>query len=150
MFLKIFYLFIFKIGGREKQRERNIDVWEKHLSVAYSTSPAGDLERKPDMCSDQESNLQPFDLQDNNQPTEPHQSGLRKLHISCNLLFGSSLGHSCFIIPSRIRAKVFLDEENTLPLCALIGSMSHLFYSIYLPYQNCLILCCPPHSLKPK
>ena len=33
------YLFIFRGGEREKDRERNIDVREKHRLVASHTSP---------------------------------------------------------------------------------------------------------------
>ena len=60
---------------REKERERNIDVWEKYQSVASQMPPTGDLVGNPGMCPDWESNQQSFSLQDITQPTELHQSG---------------------------------------------------------------------------
>ena len=43
LFKKRFYLFNVREGeGREKRRERNIDVGEKHPSVASCTRPTGD------------------------------------------------------------------------------------------------------------
>ena len=73
-FLKI--LFIFWEGeGREKERERNIDVQEKRLSVAPHMPPTGDLVRNPGMHPDQESNRQPFGSQTGAQSTDLHQPG---------------------------------------------------------------------------
>ena len=68
----IFYLFIF----RERGRERNIDVREKHQLVASRLPPTRDLVCNPGMYPDWELNRQPFGLQDSAQPTELHQSGL--------------------------------------------------------------------------
>ena len=59
-FFKI-YLFIFRERGREGEREREKDTWIPHT-------------HNPGMCPDQESNQQPFALQDDAQPTEPHRS----------------------------------------------------------------------------
>ena len=54
------YLFL-EIGERkEKDREGNINVREKHLSVASHTLPNGVLAHNPGMCPDQESNEPPF------------------------------------------------------------------------------------------
>ena len=40
LFKKRFYVFIFReMGGSEKERERNIDVREKHQSVASQMPP---------------------------------------------------------------------------------------------------------------
>ena len=67
-------------GGRETSMyERNINVREKHWSVNSRTCPwpARDWTRNPGMCPDQELNWRPFVLQDDAQPTEPHQSGMR-------------------------------------------------------------------------
>ena len=68
-------LFIFQEVGREKERERNINVWEKHQSVASHTPPFGDLARNPAVCPDQESKWRPFGSQACAQSTEPHQPG---------------------------------------------------------------------------
>ena len=48
---------------------------EKHQSVASCTPPSGDLAHNLGTCPDQESNQPPSGLQDDTQPTEPHQSG---------------------------------------------------------------------------
>ena len=45
-----------KREAREKERERNIDVQEKHQSVASPMLPAGNLAHNPGMCPDQELN----------------------------------------------------------------------------------------------
>ena len=60
-FLKRFYLFILeRWEGKEKEKERNIDVQEIHQLVDSCTPSTGDLALNPGMCPDQESNLQPF------------------------------------------------------------------------------------------
>ena len=72
--LKIYitYLFILE-RGREGEREG-----EKHpFVVASSISATGDLARNLGMCSDQESNQQPFSSQAHTQPTELHQPGIK-------------------------------------------------------------------------
>ena len=73
------YLFIYffrdRGEGKEKDMERNINVREKHRSVASCTCPTRDQTCNPGTCPDWESNLQPFTLQDNVQPPEPHWSG---------------------------------------------------------------------------
>ena len=52
LFFKRFYLFIFREGGREGEREV-----EKHQCVVASrVPPTGDLARNPGMCPDWESN----------------------------------------------------------------------------------------------
>ena len=73
-FLRL-YLFIFREKGREKERERNIDVQEIHQWVASGTPPTGNLAHNPGMCPDWESNWQPFGSQARSQSTEPHQPG---------------------------------------------------------------------------
>ena len=51
-----FYLLILERGERrEKERERNTDVWEKHWSVAFCMLLLGDLAHNPGMCPDPES-----------------------------------------------------------------------------------------------
>ena len=75
-FYKRLYLFIFREReGREKERERNIDVREIYLSVASHIPPTGDLACNSGMYLDWELNWQPFGLQAGTQPIEPHQPG---------------------------------------------------------------------------
>ena len=58
-FLKDFiYVFLEKEWEGERERERNIDVWEKYQSVASRTHTG--------------LWLRPFGLWDNAQPTEPY------------------------------------------------------------------------------
>ena len=55
LFLKIFYLFIFRERGRERERG------EKHQCVVTSRMPpTGNLAHYPGMCRDGESNQRPF------------------------------------------------------------------------------------------
>ena len=69
------YLFLQRGEGREKEREKNIDVWRIHPSVASRTSTTGDLAHNPGMYPDWESNWRPFGSQASTQSTEPHQPG---------------------------------------------------------------------------
>ena len=81
MFLKDFiYYFLERGEGEGNERERNIDVREKVASCAPAT---GDLSCHPGTCLDWESNQRLFGLQDNAQPTEPHQSGCRCIFLKC-------------------------------------------------------------------
>ena len=66
------YSFLERRQGREKERERNIDGWEKHPLVASHMPPTRDMACNPGMCPDWESNQQPFSLQAGIQSTEPH------------------------------------------------------------------------------
>ena len=50
-FKKRFY-FLEGKGGRKKEGERNIDVWEKHWLVASRTPPTGDLDDNLGLCPD--------------------------------------------------------------------------------------------------
>ena len=74
---KRFYLFSERGEGREKERERNIDVQKKHQLVASHMPPNVNLACNPGMCPDWELNWEPFSSQASAQ-TEPHQPG-------CNL-----------------------------------------------------------------
>ena len=55
-----FYFFLERGEGREKERERNIHVWEIHQSVAPRTHLTGDLAHNPGLCPDWESNQWSF------------------------------------------------------------------------------------------
>ena len=68
IFFKDFiYLLLERGQGREKERDRNINVW---LLIAH---PSKDLARNTGMCPDWESNRRPFGSQAGTQSTEPHQ-----------------------------------------------------------------------------
>ena len=68
------YLLLERGEGSEKERETNISVQGIHRSIASWMPPTGDLAYNPGMCSEWESNQQPF-LQVGTQSTEPHQPG---------------------------------------------------------------------------
>ena len=51
-----FFLLLERETGREKEREGNIDVPEKHRSVASPMPPTGDLACNPGLCPDREAN----------------------------------------------------------------------------------------------
>ena len=52
LLFKRFYLFLERKEGKEKERERNINVW-----LPLARPPLGDLTCNPSMCPDWESNL---------------------------------------------------------------------------------------------
>ena len=59
LLITFIYLFIYRQRGREGEREG-----EKHQClVATHAPPTGDLAHNPGMCSDRESNQQPFGCQ---------------------------------------------------------------------------------------
>ena len=68
-------LFLERWEKREKERERNIDVWEIHQLVASHTPPTRDPACNAGVCPDWELNQRPFGLQTGTQSTEPHQPG---------------------------------------------------------------------------
>ena len=70
-FFKDFIYFLERGEGREKERERNINVWLPLVHLLLGTWPAAQV-----MCPDWEWNQQPFGLQASIQSTEPHQPGL--------------------------------------------------------------------------
>ena len=75
LYLKDFiYVFLERGEGREKQRERNIDVWKKHQLVASHACPNRRPGPQPRHVPDQESNQRLFALRDNVQPTESQAS----------------------------------------------------------------------------
>ena len=73
------YLFLERGEGREKEKVRNIDMWEKHQLAASHTHLHGGLAHNPGVSPDQESSQRLFSLQDDVHPTEPQRSGL---HVS--------------------------------------------------------------------
>ena len=62
------YLFLERGGGREKEREGNINMW-----LPLCTAPTRDLACNTGMCPDWELNQRPFGSQAGTQYTEPHQ-----------------------------------------------------------------------------
>ena len=60
IFIFLIYSSLERGEGKEKERERNIDVQEKHQSVASCTPYTGDLACNPDICLDWELNQLPF------------------------------------------------------------------------------------------
>ena len=78
--------FIFLFLGRGEGRE-------KHQSVASHTPPTEDLVHNSGICPDWEPNRPPLGLQDNAQPTEPHQSE-QQLLFTEHLLHWQMVGSS--------------------------------------------------------
>ena len=75
-FIKRFYLYLERGEGREKERERNISVREKHLLVASHMHPlTADWTCNPDTCPDLVVNQWRFTVWNDAQPTESHHSG---------------------------------------------------------------------------
>ena len=72
LFLKRFYLFIFRERGRGGEREGE----KNQCVVASHVPPTGDLAHNPGMCPDWELNWPPFGSQACAQCTELHQPGL--------------------------------------------------------------------------
>ena len=77
------YLYLDRKEGRERERERNINVW---LHLMNPTG--GKLAQNSGMCPDWESNRQPFGLQASAQSTEPHQP---VLYFIVSITSGQSL-----------------------------------------------------------
>ena len=86
-FLDFVYLLLERGEGKEKERERNIDVQEIHQLVASSTPPTGDLAQNPGMCLDWELNQLSFGSQVGAQSIEPHQPGLDSFFFIPKLLY---------------------------------------------------------------
>ena len=70
-FFKILFISFYRGEEREKERERNINVW-----LPLSQPSTGDLTHNPGMYPDWELNWWPFGSQAGTQLTEPHQPGL--------------------------------------------------------------------------
>ena len=74
---KRFHLFICRERGREGEREgKKHLMWKRNIYWLPLTCPNWRPSlQPPGMCSDRESNQWPFSLQNDAQPTEPHQAG---------------------------------------------------------------------------
>ena len=70
MFKEFIYLFLERGEGRQKERERDIDVRERHPSVASGRCPSWGPNPQPGVCPDKELNRQPVALRDDIQLTE--------------------------------------------------------------------------------
>ena len=90
LFKLINQLFLERGEGREKERERNINVRQKHSSVASGVPPTRDLACNPGRCPDWESNLL------------VHRPALSPLSHSSHGYFhgATALNHSCNITHS--------------------------------------------------
>ena len=76
----LFIYFLERGEGREKEKERNINVREIHQSVASHTCPAGGPSCDPGRWPDWELNWQPFGSQAGAQSSEPYQPGLKYIY----------------------------------------------------------------------
>ena len=65
--------------GREKEKERNIDVWEIQQLVTFLEPPTRDLAHTPGTICDPEPNQWLPGSQASAQSTELHQPGLKWL-----------------------------------------------------------------------
>ena len=76
-YFSIFLINLFLERGkrREKERGRNINVREKHPTIASRMPPTGDQTHNLGTCPDRELNPGHFAVWDDAQPTEAHQSG---------------------------------------------------------------------------
>ena len=76
---KKYFIYLFLEKGREKERERKINVCLPLTYPLLGTWPATQA-----CVLDWESNQQPFGLQASTQSTEPHQPGLWTCSVFCN------------------------------------------------------------------
>ena len=70
------YLFLERAEGKEKDRERNINVWLPLAQPRLGTQT---------MCPEWESNQRPFGLEADSQSPEPHQPGQNLTLFMCKL-----------------------------------------------------------------
>ena len=80
-FFLIFYLFLEREEGREKEKARNINVW-----LPLACPPLGSWPTTG-MCPDWELNQRPFGSQASAQSTEPYQPGLFLIFWGTSILF---------------------------------------------------------------
>ena len=122
--------------GREKGRERKIDVQEIRLSVASRIPPLGDLAHHPLRCPDWESNQWPFSLQAGMQSTEPHQPGLKcfwALPCTCLPCSPVLFTHVWFhFLPPFHASPIFQEHLRSFLLVFLL--VWHAFFFAYLRY----------------
>ena len=76
-FKDFIYLFLESREGKEKEKERNINVFASHVPQT------GDPACNPGMCPDWESNQRPFGSQAYAQSTELHQPGPKIYEFDC-------------------------------------------------------------------
>ena len=92
--------------GREKERERNINVWLPLMS------PRGSGPHNPGVCPDQELNWWPFGLQTSAQSTEPHQLGLNESSYFCSPQILSLPCRSCYLDDLQFLETVLLTMKH--------------------------------------
>ena len=127
-FMKDFIcLFLERGQGRDKERERNINVW-----LLLTCPLGGDLASNPGMCPDWESNRQPFGSQATTQYTEPQQPRnylpFSYLLISLNIMFFRSI-HAVW--KGEI---LFFYMPSSIPLCKcfIVVLFAHLLWTLGL------------------
>ena len=149
--LRIYFLRYFKFfekeEGKEKKREKNINVW---LPLTHHLW--GDLACKLRMCSDWDSNQWPLDSQASTQSSEPHQPGLffffcisfreRETSIGGLLSYAltRNLTHNLGICPGREwNLQPFRLQEDPLTSWASPDRMNFVFFcSCCFPSISCL------------
>ena len=143
----------------EKEKERNIESREKHWSVASCTCPDQDRARHLGMCPDQALNLSLSGLQDNAQPTKPHQPGLcfcvnapnRKTHGSSNQhkRYFENSNNDCdtkiFSLPVKITSTANTPMIFLLPTFRIEGNANRKIQMPFLPHPS---LQDPTNSLR--
>ena len=137
-FLKILFIYFLKREkGREKERVRNVNVLEKHWSVASCTPPTRDMACNPDICPDVELNQWSSGLQDDAQPhwVTPVRSQQLALNQSFITFFGPwpTLGNTFVLWPST--HSIYFSKNHIkslmkqhLPLRCVMHS--DIFYSV--------------------
>ena len=148
------YLFLERGEGREKERERSINVGEILQLVAFHMPPTGNLAHNPGMCPAWESPRRPSGLQVGTQSTEPHQPGLCSLfapwmtlevemtHAKATGRTGSSVFDAMSTVTALDRS--YMRDEQTILL------ESH-FLKLILEREEEggereTSICCPTHS----
>ena len=104
----MFYLFLERGEGKEKERERNTNAW-----LPLAALPTGDLTQDPGICPDWESNLTVFGSQASTQSTVPHQLGLLlviRVYWPSTLLVGYISPAVIFVL--RGECELFSSQES--------------------------------------
>ena len=141
--------------GREKERERNINVWEKHRSVASCMLLPGDLACNPGMCPNWDSNQRPFTSQAGTQPTEPHKPG-QKLHFIVYAITVVLIIPLCPAPPCTTHSLRQTPHHCACPWVMCIRSLANPFPTLYFtsPRLFCttysyLLIPSPLHPFSP-